>query len=272
AKGRLVSSSPSKSTLKSASKDSSRHLYSSKFSQSSDKSSSGFSFGDEGTNKSPLRRAVTAHGRRKIYKTKVELRKTTSTSEAKTTQESQKASHQSSKSQTSRPKTAIGGRRSKSPIKMAGAKDWLESIKMDEGESPTRSVKSYASFKLSCGISEDDSSSDHSTGSSLSSSMEDLSQEVKRKPVRKTQSARNYRVALSAKKLKPATCIGPTITHSLEKDKDFLESLKSAKTSYTKKALKIARDLHKFVVERGEYWKNREQFIRYAEQEDDMFK
>ncbi|GFT91889.1 uncharacterized protein NPIL_338041 [Nephila pilipes] len=277
AKGRL-SSSPSRSVLKNASNDSSRHLYSSKFTQSSDKSSSGFSFGDEETNKSPLRRAVTARSRRKVYKTKLELRKTMSTSEAKTTQESQMASHQSSKSQKSRPKTAIGGRRSKSPIKMAGAKDWLESIKMDEIESPTRSVKSYASFKISCGISEDDESLDSSSGSSLSSSAKDLSEEARRWPVRKTQSARNHRRALSAKKLKPVTCIGPTITHSLDKDKDFLESilknkgLKSAKTSYTKKALRIARDLHKFVAERGDYWKNREQFIRYTEQEDIFIK
>ncbi|GBN96387.1 hypothetical protein AVEN_17274-1 [Araneus ventricosus] len=76
AKGKLISHSPSRSTPKSGTSTSSRHLFSSKFSQFSDRSSCISPYGDEEVNRSRSRRPVTAHVRRRAYKTTLELRMT----------------------------------------------------------------------------------------------------------------------------------------------------------------------------------------------------
>ncbi|KAF8778114.1 Arginyl-tRNA--protein transferase 1 like protein [Argiope bruennichi] len=299
AKEKRIPLSPNKSTPESATSTSSRHLFSSKFSQLSDRSSCISSYGDEEVNRPRSQRPVTAHVRRRAYKTTLELRMT-STSEAKTTCEtasphsnrsqmsrpmtasvrqsqlSETVSHQPEKSRKTRPMTAIG-KRTKSPTKLSVSKDWLESIayKLEKDASPSRSEKSNSSFKISSGVTDSSESSKEASRTSLSSSVEDISREVDRKPVRKSKSVRNRLAAkLKAEKAKPVSCIGPKITASLEKDRMFLESilknkgLRRAKTSYTKKTLRIAKDLHKFVAEREEFWKNREGFIRFAKEED----
>ncbi|GBO24498.1 hypothetical protein AVEN_260738-1, partial [Araneus ventricosus] len=128
------------------------------------------------------------------------------------------------------------------------------------------------------GVTDSSESSEDASGSSPSSSVEDVSREVDRKPVRRSKSARNRLSAkLKAEKPRPVSCIGPKITASLEEDRMFLESilknkgLRRAKTSYTKKTLRIAKDLHKFVAEREVFWKNREGFIRFAKEDEDVF-
>ncbi|GIY90109.1 uncharacterized protein CEXT_6561 [Caerostris extrusa] len=270
AKERPTSFSPNGSLPKSATTISSRHLYPSKFSSLSDKSSSVFSYGDEDINKSLSRRPTTAHVRRKAYKTRLEL-KLTSTSEARTT-------YESSKSAKRRPRTGIV-KRNKSPAKLAGSEDWLnsntgkldkertsETLDDDDDEtvcgtvshqshknskprpktavgsrkkSPTKLTASEIRLEsFACelekiihlrDILESDDSSNGTSAVSLSSSMEDVSEDDDRKPVRKTKSDRNLRLAMSkkisAEKLKPVSWVGPKITAALEEDKMFLESI-----------------------------------------------
>ncbi|XP_054724736.1 uncharacterized protein LOC129235082 [Uloborus diversus] len=74
-----------------------------------------------------------------------------------------------------------------------------------------------------------------------------------------------------------STCMGPNIPKCLEQDKRFLDgilrdkSLRRSKTPYTRRVLHMAKDLKSFVSEREIYWKNREQFIRYAHGDDSDF-
>ncbi|GBL73115.1 hypothetical protein AVEN_193490-1, partial [Araneus ventricosus] len=76
------------------------------------------------------------------------------------------------------------------------------------------------------GVTDSSESSEDASGSSPSSSVEDVSREADRKPVRMSKSARNRLSAkLKAEKPRPVSCIGPKITASLEEDRMFLESI-----------------------------------------------
>ncbi|KAG8190507.1 hypothetical protein JTE90_006677 [Oedothorax gibbosus] len=142
---------------------------------------------------------------------------------------------------------------------------------LSDRSSRSGSWKSDSSFKMS----NQKSRSDESEGfePSDSSSMEGSYKGFKKKKILKKRS-KELRAAEKVKRIKPISSSGPKIAAALEKDRVFVESLmknkglRNARTPYTKKVLRIVRDLHSFVVEREEYWNNRERFIRHVKMED----
>nr|XP_015924877.2 uncharacterized protein LOC107452806 [Parasteatoda tepidariorum] len=208
--------------------------------------------------RSTIKRPVTAHARRRIslssYKVNSNL-------------ESPK---RNDKLLSARPKTAVK-RYTAKPSDDTDSDSFEDSIFSTHRKNSDLSLKSKPSFRFS--------DSDNDEFYNLSERSHNDSKEIfkseKQRKIRRQKNAQ--KVKCQPQNLRPKSSVAPRIAPSLGKDRAFLENilkdkgLKKANTMYTKRALRIARDLHKFVSEREIYWRNREHFIRYSKSEDDSF-